>query len=188
MTFWDRLKATLGREARDIKDTAKRGMDQLDAALERKQRELDATPEERIGMILEEVDQQQSQLEELEDKVRSRTGEPLPSDRLRTEPPAQLELAIEWLDAEELTDDDPLADRFSHRVRMAEWIEAAVGSGTFARIDDAVRSDVFVLDALRQDRETLYVRTPTLTPDEVERLVATTFADAIPTDWQPSTD
>jgi hypothetical protein len=188
MSIWDRLKATVRREAADVASTAKRGMDRMEAALERRQRELDATPEERMEMLLEGVDEEQAHIEALAEEVRARTGEALPSDTLRTDPPPQLDLAIEWLTAEELIEGDPLASRFSHRVRMAAWIEIAVGTETFAAMDDAIRADVFVLDLHRQDRETLYVRTPTLTPDEVERLVATTFAAAIPDDWTPQLD
>ena len=74
MSFWERIKAIFRQEAADVKE----GLDQvgksLDAELARKERELAATPEERIDMILEEQEAEDARFEELENKVHGTTA------------------------------------------------------------------------------------------------------------------
>lgn len=70
MSFWERIKAVFQREAADVKDGLSKVGQSLDAELARKERELAATPEERIDMILEEQQAEDARFEQLIDKVR----------------------------------------------------------------------------------------------------------------------
>ena len=54
MGFLDAVAGWFKREAGDVKDSVDRLESQLDADLSRKERELNATPEERMAMIQEE--------------------------------------------------------------------------------------------------------------------------------------
>ena len=70
MSWWDRVVAIFKREAADMRDGLSDAGASLDAALERKQRELDANPHERVDMILEDIEAADKRFEELESKVR----------------------------------------------------------------------------------------------------------------------
>ncbi|NNC90961.1 MAG: hypothetical protein HKN80_00575 [Acidimicrobiia bacterium] len=74
MSFWDRIKAIFQQEAADVKEGLTKAGKSLDAELARKERELAATPEERIDMILEEQEAEDARFEELENKVRGTTA------------------------------------------------------------------------------------------------------------------
>ncbi len=50
MGTWDRIKAALRREKRELDDTVGDAKKRADAALDRKERELNATPEEKLAM------------------------------------------------------------------------------------------------------------------------------------------
>lgn len=69
MSFWERFKAIFQQEAADVKEGLGKVGKSLDAELARKERELAATPEERIDMILEEQQAEDARFEELENKV-----------------------------------------------------------------------------------------------------------------------
>jgi len=73
MSVWDRIVAVFKREVSDVKEGLSKAGAALDAELERKQRELDAEPHERIDMLLEEQEQADKRFEELEQKVRDET-------------------------------------------------------------------------------------------------------------------
>lgn len=75
MSLWDRLVAIFKREAADVKEGLSKAGAALDAELERKQRELDAEPHERVDMILEDIEAADSRFEELEAKLRSQSKE-----------------------------------------------------------------------------------------------------------------
>jgi transposase len=76
MNLWDRIVATFKREAADVKEGLAKAGASLDAELERKQRELDAEPHERVDMILEDIQAADSRFEELEAKLRQTTDDP----------------------------------------------------------------------------------------------------------------
>ncbi len=69
MSFWKRLNAILRREAVDVKQGLSNLGKSLDAGLARRERELAATPEERIDMILEEQQAGEARFQELTDRV-----------------------------------------------------------------------------------------------------------------------
>lgn len=69
MSWWERIKSILTREARDLKEGFGRLGDTLDAELARKERELEATPEERIDMILDEQAVEDGRFDELSERI-----------------------------------------------------------------------------------------------------------------------
>lgn len=75
MSLWDRMLTIFKREAADVKEGLSRTGAKLDAELERKQRELDAEPHERVDMILEDIEDANSRFDELEAKLRKESGD-----------------------------------------------------------------------------------------------------------------
>lgn len=61
--------AILRREAGDVKDGLSRVGEELDAELARKERELTATPDERIDMLLEEQADEDQRFDDLSDRI-----------------------------------------------------------------------------------------------------------------------
>lgn len=80
MSWWKRFTAIFKREATDLKEGLGNVGKSLDAELARKERELAATPEERIDMLLEEQEAQDARFQQLEDKVLGK------DDAVETEP------------------------------------------------------------------------------------------------------
>lgn len=76
MSWWDRITQILKREAADVKEGLSKAGAALDAELERKQRELDAEPHERIDMLQEDIEAADDRFAELEAKVREQTEDP----------------------------------------------------------------------------------------------------------------
>ncbi len=70
MSRWDRSVAVFKSEAADVKEGLKKAGASIDAELERKQRELDAEPHERIDMLLEDQKRADAEFEELEQRLR----------------------------------------------------------------------------------------------------------------------
>lgn len=70
MSFWDRIVAVFKSEAADVKEGLSKAGATLNAELERKQRELDAEPHERIDMLLEDQKRADAEFEELEERLR----------------------------------------------------------------------------------------------------------------------
>lgn len=75
MTLWDRIVAVFKREAADVKEGLSKAGAAIDAELERKQRELDAEPHERIDMLLEDQKRADAEFEELEQRLRGEQSE-----------------------------------------------------------------------------------------------------------------
>jgi transposase len=78
MSLWDRIVTVFKREAADVKEGMAKAGATLDAELERKQRELDAEPHERVDMLLEDIEAADSRFEELEAKLRDQIDEDTP--------------------------------------------------------------------------------------------------------------
>ena len=70
MSLWNRIVAIFKREAADVREGLSKAGATLDAELERKQRELDAEPHERVDMILEDIEAADSEFDELEARLR----------------------------------------------------------------------------------------------------------------------
>lgn len=69
MSLWERLTAIFKREAADVAGGLAKAGQALDDELARKERELEATPAERMEMILEEQQAQDAHFQELTDRV-----------------------------------------------------------------------------------------------------------------------
>ena len=75
MSWFERLKSLFTREARDVKEGLDKAGKAIDEQLAKKERELAATPEERIDMILEEQQTDDARFEELADKVKGQVAD-----------------------------------------------------------------------------------------------------------------
>jgi hypothetical protein len=69
MSWWNRFVSLLHREAADAKEGLDHVAETLDAELTRKERELAASPEERIDMIMEEQAAEDERFEDLTDRI-----------------------------------------------------------------------------------------------------------------------
>jgi hypothetical protein len=70
MSWWERLKAVLRREAADVTEGFGKVAQSLDDELARKERKLAAGPEERIDILLEEQAGEDARFRELEERLR----------------------------------------------------------------------------------------------------------------------
>lgn len=75
MSLWDRIVSIFKSEAADVKEGMSKAGDALNAELDRKQRELDAEPHERIDMLLEDAEAADERFDELEQRVRGDLAE-----------------------------------------------------------------------------------------------------------------
>jgi predicted nuclease with TOPRIM domain len=75
MGLWDSVKAFFRREVADVSEGLSDLRDRLDEELTRRERELEATPSERMEMIQGEIDAADDRLAELEAELDARTGE-----------------------------------------------------------------------------------------------------------------
>lgn len=69
MSWWERIVSVFRREASDVKQGLKQVGETLDAELARKERELAASPEERIDMILEDQAVDDQRFDALADRI-----------------------------------------------------------------------------------------------------------------------
>jgi len=73
MSWWLRIKAVLSREVADVKEGLAKAGTAIDVGLQRKQRELDAEPHERVDMIIEDIDAADDRFADLEARIRDET-------------------------------------------------------------------------------------------------------------------
>ena len=66
---WDRIKAALRREKRDIDEAVDEWTTKGNATLDRKERELAATPEERLAMEQERGDEIDAELDAVRRRI-----------------------------------------------------------------------------------------------------------------------
>ena len=66
---WDRIKAALRREKADIDEAVEEWTTQGNAALDRKERELRATPEERLAMEQERGEEIDAELDAVRRRI-----------------------------------------------------------------------------------------------------------------------
>ena len=184
MTFWDKLKSITKREAGAVREELGKAADALDSALAKKERELNATPSERVDMLLEDIAQEDEQFTELEAKLRREGQEraaaagidpPVPTPA----PSRDLSQILSRIAVEPLqlsTDDQ---DRTSHIVVFDAGLARDLATPGIDSIVAALQFDVMVLDASRR-LEAIAVRAPTLASDRVAALVARAVADHAP--------
>jgi len=75
MSWWKRFVAIFKSEAADVKEGLTNVGQALDDELARKEREMAASPDERIDMILEEQAAEDARFDELADKVLGKTAD-----------------------------------------------------------------------------------------------------------------
>jgi hypothetical protein len=69
MSIWDRLRALLGQEAREVEDAIDDATARGNEALDRRARELGATPEEPLAIERERAEPQDAEYEALRRKI-----------------------------------------------------------------------------------------------------------------------
>ena len=182
MTWWEKLKAVAKRETEYVKEEVGRAADALDEALAKKERELEATPAERVDMLLDEIAEEDAQFEEIEEKLRTKSTERATRAGIEPSPPdapardhtgVRDTLTVETVDAEQA------ADRMSHRVMIGGDVPATLRSEDLDAVVADLLAEVMVLDATRSGGNIL-LRTPTLTGTAVADLVARVMVRHLP--------
>jgi hypothetical protein len=69
MGVWDRIQAVLRREKRDLDDAVDDLTERGNAALDRRERELHATPEERIAIEQERAEELDAEFEAVRKRI-----------------------------------------------------------------------------------------------------------------------
>ena len=67
--FWDRVKKALKREAHDAKELMDETTERGNQAMDRRERELNATPEEKIVIEQERIAQNDAEFEALKKQI-----------------------------------------------------------------------------------------------------------------------
>ena len=83
MSVWAKIRAALRREAKVAREVAEDLEEQLDVELSRRERQLDASPEERMQMTLDEIATSDESYERLKDQLP--TTPPVSDDETRRE-------------------------------------------------------------------------------------------------------
>ena len=185
MSWWERLKSIAKREAGAMKEDLEKAAESLDEALAKKERELAATPAERVDMILDDIAEEDTQFGELEDRLRAKGVER--ATRAGIEPPvpppappirdlAGIHEALEVAAVE--TAIEP-GDMTSHIVGFTDPLVEQLGTDGIDAVVADLQVDVMVLEASRRGDD-VALRTPTLTNDAVADLVAAVVADHAP--------
>ena len=74
MTVWESLKAFVRRESSDVREGFEDLKDRFDAELTKREAELEATPSERLDMIRDDIERDDSVFDRIEDKIDARLG------------------------------------------------------------------------------------------------------------------
>lgn len=74
MGLLDSLKRWLSGEATEVRESIDDATDALNADLDRREAELTATPEEKMGSLLDEIEQSDQQLDELTSEIRAESA------------------------------------------------------------------------------------------------------------------
>ena len=74
MSLWDTVKSFFAREAADVKEGLDGLKDKLDAELTKREREMEATPSERIEMIEGDMAETESVFDRIEADIDGRSA------------------------------------------------------------------------------------------------------------------
>ena len=72
MSTWDRIRAILRRERRDLDDALVDFTERGNAALDRRERELNATPEEKLAIEQERAEEIDAELDAVRRRIERR--------------------------------------------------------------------------------------------------------------------
>jgi len=183
MTWWDKIKRITKQETKALREDLGKAAEALDEALAKKERELNATPAERVDMLLDEIDDEDARFDDLETRVRDEgvaraeaagIDPPIPAptpepntDGIRNT------IVVEELDPAESP------SRMSHAARLDGHVLASLGAAGFDATIADLQVDVMVLDVTSNEDQIL-LRTPTLTVEAVADLVARAAASHLP--------
>ena len=184
MTWWDRLKAIVRREAGDVKEGLESVGRSLDEALARKEREAAATPAERVEMILEDIEDEDRRF----DEIVTRAGDSAPLEpsqqvtsraRMLSDEDAPdteaYRTARKTVSVDPIGDQDPMTGVFDFRVSIGLDLPRDAHNS----IALAVESHALVIDVLEREPGTFWVATPALHADDVALLTAIAIADRL---------
>lgn len=187
VSLWERVKAVFAREASDVKEGLHDFGESLDAALARKERELAATPSERLDMVLEDVDAANAELDALTERTAPAApptpARPVASHQLLepsdVSPSPQLETALQWVTVEPTQDADPMSQRCGYSAWLEHGAVQLVDSELLA-VAAAVGRHPLVVEVAAGDTDVLYVDAPGLHQEDVRLLVAAALAERLP--------
>ncbi len=74
MATWDRIRAFLRREKRELDDAVGNFKDRANTALDRKEREMNATPEEKFAIEQERAAEVDAELEAVRRRIERDSG------------------------------------------------------------------------------------------------------------------
>lgn len=183
MSWWDKVKEIAKRESGAVREEVGKATDALDEALAKKERELHATPAERVDMIIDEIQDEDIRFRKIEDRLREEGS--LRAGAAGIEPPVPTVEADPQLEGVRSAlvvapvEPGALRDKTSHRVTIDRHLLAAAGDAGFDAAVADLQVEVMVLDVTRRG-DTIALRTPTLTNDEVADLVARAVARHLP--------
>ena len=69
MSWWQRLRRVFRREAADVKDAVDDAVDRGNAALDEREREMAASPEERLRIQQQRVESSDAEFDEVRRKI-----------------------------------------------------------------------------------------------------------------------
>lgn len=132
MTLWDRIRAILKSEGSDVADQLGKARDQFDDFLTQKERELEATPKERMDMLTDDIKANDAEFDRIIDKAEGRIHEEDASREVResvaevtgdTAPaatkPVLTDGAVEVVEVERSDDPDTAGDEIATRSEPA---------------------------------------------------------------------
>ncbi|MBT8212289.1 MAG: hypothetical protein KJN71_03990 [Acidimicrobiia bacterium] len=181
MTWWDRLKGVLKREADDVAEGMREVGRSLDDALARKEREAAATPAERVDMILDEIAEEDQRFDEIAGKVPD--ADAVGADRPRTrvlfeedvEATPRLEEARAGITIDPIGADQAMSEVFDFVVTIA----LGLSNEQLTEIATAVEEHVLVVDTLERTPGEFWVAAPALHKDDVGLLAASAAAQIL---------
>jgi hypothetical protein len=80
MSFWAKLRKLLGREADEARDVAEDLERRINADLDRRERELNATPEERLDLAIDDAARADAEFDEIARRIGNEPGSPAEPD------------------------------------------------------------------------------------------------------------
>ncbi len=185
MSWWERVKETFRGEAADVEDHMRAVGRSLDEELARREKKLNATPDEGLDIVLEEAEASNQRLDELTDELAPSAEQPDQTpererarllDRTDVDDSPQIDTVMDWLTVEAPQPTDPLVGRFDHCVWIEEDLDTVVTDEQLQAVAHSVAEHPLIEEVLYEDRDVMYVRASTLHHEDVELLVAEALA------------